>query len=247
MQTKQQWFLDFLGQPDTQFTIPVYQRMYSWLESQCEELWEDIVHCGRAQVSHFISMTLYSDAGVTDGGVHRLDIIDGQQRIASTTILLTALRDYLRETGETMKACSLPNQADDDDFGALDAQVLHERFLVVRNGEADEAKAQLIGPDKATLSALVLGGDMPVVVSTRVKENYDYFFKRMHDDDFDLQVFWRGVRELLAIAAKVDENDKAQTIFEGLNTKGIPLTAADLMRNYLLVAETREEQQRLYG
>ena len=260
MQVKQQWFLDFVGQPNTQFTIPRYQRVYSWLTIQCEELWEDLMYCGREQISHFVSTTLYLDAGTTPHGLHKLDIIDGQQRIASTIILLTALRDYMRETGAILQGGPLANQTEEGEGIQcdLDADAVHERFLVVRDDAADSAatdpaagasemtKAWLIGPDRTTLSALVLGTPMPEHVSTRVRENYEYFAGRMREDGTDIQVLWRGLRELLVVASELDSADKPQPIFESLNTKGLPLTAADLMRNYLLVAETHEEQQRLY-
>ena len=246
MQIKQQWFLDFTGQANTQFVIPRYQRVYSWLTIQCEELWEDVMRVGRDQVSHFISTTLYLDAGMTDGGVRQLDIIDGQQRIASVTILITALRDYLRETGAILKGDVLANQKDEGVPCDFDADMLHDRFLVVQNGNAAQTKIQLIGPDGTTLNALVLGTPMPDRVSARVRENYDYFWGRMHEGGFDVQILWCGLRELLVVASELDGTDKAQPIFESLNTKGLPLTAADLIRNYLLVAETHEEQQRLY-
>lgn len=247
MQIKQQWFLDFTGQTDTQFTIPRYQRVYSWLTVQCEELWEDVMRVGRDQVSHFISTTLYLDADITDSGLHKLDIIDGQQRIASATILLTALRDYMRETDVVLKGESLANQPNDGIRCDIDADELHRRFLVVQDGQTELAKIQLIGPDRTTLSSFILGTPMPERVSARVRENYEYFWRRMHEEGFNVQVLWNGLRELLVIASELGTNDKAQTIFESLNTKGLPLTAADLVRNYLLVAETHEEQQRLYS
>ncbi|MDO4503374.1 MAG: DUF262 domain-containing protein [Coriobacteriia bacterium] len=245
MKINQQWYLDFIGQDRTQFTIPRYQRAYSWLKIQCEELWEDVMRVGRDQVSHFISTTLYLDAGVTPDGTRRLDIIDGQQRIASTTILLTALRDYLRETGTVLEGCVLANQpgVEPRDF---DADALHNSFLVTRDGDAEVLRVQLIGPDRTTLAALVMGEPLPEHVSSRVRDNYAYFSGRMHEEGFDPQILWRGLRELLVVASELGENDKAQTIFESLNTKGLPLTGADLIRNYLLVSESHAEQQRLY-
>lgn len=232
MQTQQEVLLDFLGQDQTQFTIPVYQRMYAWGANQCEELMVDIKRAGRQGTSHFMSMTLYLDAGMTPSGITQLDIIDGQQRIASMTILLAAFRDYLRETGTKLAGVS--------------PETIQDRYLTVGQKDALETKVRLIGPDKMTLDAIILGTDLPPRVSAHVKRNHEYFRSLMDGDDFDPEVFWRGVNKLLIIAAQIDEHDKAQKIFEGLNTKGLPLTAADLIRNYLLVAETREEQQRLY-
>ena len=246
MQTEQRWFLDFIEQPNTQFNIPSYQRVYSWLESQSEELWNDVVRSGEDEVSHYMSTTLFLDAGTTESGARKLDIIDGQQRIATMTIVLTALRDYLRETGTVLANGALANQSAPDDAAPLDADAIQRRFLTVRSGGKTEAKIKLIGLDGSTLSSLVLRGEMPERSSRRVRENYEYYSRRMREDGFDPQVFWAGLRELLIISAELDEHDKAQKIFEGLNTKGIPLTAADLIRNYLLVGKTREEQQRLY-
>ena len=295
MQTTQSSFLDFLGMPDTQFTIPVYQRVYSWTKTQCEELAEDIMRAGVAGTSHFLSMTLYMEnaeedaagacgagastcAGSTQAaqGIKHLDIIDGQQRIATTTIMLTALRDHLVKTGETVinthENAAFLNET-------LSAKDIHNKFLVASAVAFDvapaatpdaasdvapdaapdaasaaapdaahgvQAKVRLIGPDKDTLNSLVFQTAAPERPSRRVQENYEYFASFFAAEDFDANTFWSGVCELLIISAKIDEADKAQTIFEGLNTKGIPLTAADLMRNYLLVAQTREEQQRLY-
>ena len=62
-------------------------------------------------------------------------------------------------------------------------------------------------------------------------------------------MFWSvlsPLRQLLVIDAQLGPQDKAQEIFESLNTKGLPLTTADLVRNYLLVGLPRAEQRRLY-
>lgn len=60
MKIKQTRFLDFLGMPDSRFIIPAYQRLYTWSESQCEELWLDILRAGRYHRTHFLGTILYS-------------------------------------------------------------------------------------------------------------------------------------------------------------------------------------------
>lgn len=60
MQTKQELFLDLLGTEDTQFVIPVYQRVYSWGLQQCKGLWQDINRSGRTGNAHFIGTVLYA-------------------------------------------------------------------------------------------------------------------------------------------------------------------------------------------
>lgn len=233
MITKQDRFLDFLGQEGMQFVIPVYQRPYSWTPRQCRELWEDICRAGSQQTSHFMSMVLFRPIEGAEGDLRRVDIIDGQQRIATMTILLSVLKDHLAVTGETVDG--------------LSAQDIENRFLKVSDGGAPVAKIQLLSFDLATLEAVLTGGKMPAKPSSRVISNHAFFAEKMASDDFDLEVFWAGLKQLLVIDAQLGEGDKAQAIFESLNTKGIPLTTADLVRNYLLVGETREEQERLYN
>ena len=231
MLTKQDNLVDFLGQEGVRFTIPVYQRAYAWTKRQCKELLDDIMRAGQIDAKHFMSMILFLEAEADEEGVRSLDIIDGQQRIATSIVMLCALADCLRKR--------------DDKVCGLGAQELTERFLVAGK-KAPTCKIALLGVDGATLEALVLGRELPAKTSARIMDNYRYFQEAMGADDFDLEQFWRGVEQLVVIDAELDKNDKAQAIFEGLNTKGLPLTTADLVRNYLLVAQESEEQERLY-
>lgn len=233
MITKQDGLLDFLGQQDIQFVIPVYQRPYSWTQRQCRELFKDIMRAGSQGTSHFMSMVLFRDTPDSTQELRRVDIIDGQQRIATTTILLAALKEHLATTGATVDGIS--------------AQDIEGKFLRIEANGQHEAKIQLLSFDLMTLEAIIAGTQTPAKPSMRVVNNYVFFSKQMAAEDFDLDVFWSGLKQLLIIDAQLGEDDKAQGIFESLNTKGIPLTTADLVRNYLLVGESREEQERLYA
>ncbi len=68
----------------------------------------------------------------------------------------------------------------------------------------------------------------------------------MRKEGFDPEALWRGLGLMTVIAARVETDDPAQHIFESLNAKGLPLTTADLVRNYLLLAVSGEERERLY-
>ena len=257
MRTIQEKLLDFLGQEATRFTIPYYQREYAWNARQCDELWNDIMAAGSRGTSHFLSMLLYLPAeGHTASGLRELDIIDGQQRIATATILLSAFEGYLRERGETVEEATLRERREAADVNgpAPDESqatprwpapdVIRKRYLTCN--EAGECKIRLMGADLTTLQAILDGDEMPARVSRRVAANHALFRAKMDEEGFDPAVFWAGVNGLLVIATELDKRDKAQVVFEGLNTKGIPLTTSDLIRNYLLVAETRETQEYLY-
>ena len=59
MQIKQQSLLDLMGAPDMRFSIPKFQRAYSWDAPQCDELWRDIMRAARAHRSHFMGTLIY--------------------------------------------------------------------------------------------------------------------------------------------------------------------------------------------
>ena len=110
MLTKQEMFLDFLGAPSTQLIIPVYQRVYAWDHTQCDTLWADIERAGRAGSAHFIGTVLYATEPGNSEAARRLDIIDGQQRTATLTLLITARRC----SGRRVEAGALARRPQDD-------------------------------------------------------------------------------------------------------------------------------------
>lgn len=81
------------------FVVPVYQRRYSWGETQCRQLWADIVTAGRhPDRTHFTgSIVWMQEGGIGPDGVSRCLLIDGQQRLTSVTLLLIALAEYAHE------------------------------------------------------------------------------------------------------------------------------------------------------
>lgn len=84
----------------TQFIIPVFQRDYRWEEGQCRQLWIDIDRAATAPAGqgHFMGSMVYIATGDTFAGFTRWLLIDGQQRLTTLTLLLTALRDHICET-----------------------------------------------------------------------------------------------------------------------------------------------------
>ena len=141
MQTKQELFLDLLGTEDTQFVIPVYQRVYSWGLQQCKGLWQDINRSGRTGNAHFIGTVLYAPDRFAKTAQHQLDVIDGQQRMTTLTIVIAALVKYLRAHGATADG--------------LTADDISGTFLHVKTGNGVAAKLILSLNDCPTLEAVV--------------------------------------------------------------------------------------------
>ncbi|GAA8097039.1 hypothetical protein HpHA297_09000 [Helicobacter pylori] len=84
---------------NNQLVIPIYQRLYSWEKEQCKQLWDDIIKIGGNDKmnGHFIGSILYVINNKTSYSNNVLLIIDGQQRLTTITLLLTALRNHLSD------------------------------------------------------------------------------------------------------------------------------------------------------
>ena len=240
MKVSQSSLLDLMGHPDARFSIPAYQRRYSWQERQCEELWLDVLRAGRRDEGHFSGTILYEP-----DGSGAMSIVDGQQRMTTVTLMLAALRNHLRSHPEHAR-------------GGLDAATIDSTYLTVVNAEdADEAAgADVIGQlrpklalsrlDEASMAKAVAGASPDGIPSHNISHNLAYFQSLMDQDGFDSALFWRGLQNLNVVMAQMGPEDDAQAVFESLNSKGLKLNIGDMVRNYLLASESHDEQARLY-
>lgn len=232
MDIEQKRFLDFLGMPDIRFAIPAYQRIYTWGETQCEELWLDILRAGRAGRNHFLGMILYSKEHDLHG--ERLEIIDGQQRLTSVMLLLIALSRYIPRHPSRLF-----------DSGDLESRYLC--FSCGGKGEEESGDVPKLMPSHYDMEAYVaaLEGRNPSV-QTAISRNLSYFEAKMGEEGFEIGELEQGLMNLSIIAVQINDPTIAQSIFEGVNSKGVPLNVADMIRNYLLLAETHDKQTRLF-
>ena len=235
MKTEQATYLDFLGAANTKMAIPVFQRMYTGSPWQCEELWEDIINAGKSGETHFIGSIIYTSEALdgTNGANELRSIVDGQQRTTTVTLLFIALRDWLREHGETC---------------GLTAQAIEERYLYNATPDGGRAMKFTAAPaDHETLVYILEGGEKPerYRFSNRMDRNYRFFAEQMAAEDFELEVMLAGLRQLFAIIVELGGDDNPQLIFEGINSKGMALNTGDLLRNKLFYGNDQSEQERL--
>ena len=91
-ESKKEYVAKLLGEEDTIFIVPDYQRPYSWGQDECEQLWTDIVNVfgdGENIDEYFLGsiVTYKNDQKL-------LEIIDGQQRITTLTLLFRAFYEH---------------------------------------------------------------------------------------------------------------------------------------------------------
>lgn len=235
MQIRQESFLDLMGAENTRFAIPVFQRVYSWDARQCNELWEDVMAAGAQGEGeaepHFMGMLLYATDTESWHGAQQFDVIDGQQRMTTMSLIICALARYLDETGA---------QAD-----GLSADDLFNRFLRTGSGADVTGKLALSFMDRDTLYALIGLAEMPEAPAGRLIDNLELFYAKMQEADFDAQQLWRGLSRLEVASILLAHDDSPQLVFESLNSKGMALSTADRTRNFIVVSD--EAQGRVDG
>ena len=219
-----------------QFTIPIYQRTYTWTESQCRQLWDDIIRAGGDEniKSHFIGSIVYIAEGPYQVASHSpLLVIDGQQRLTTVSLLLEALA---RHVGES------------ESLVGFSARKLRNYYLInpLEDGE-QRYKLLLTQTDRETLLAIVDQESLPQENSTRVKENFSFFESSIKELDNDLALLCKGLDKLMLVDISLDrQHDNPQLIFESMNSTGLALSQADLIRNYILMGLELSHQERLY-
>ncbi len=235
MQARNTTFQQIIFGP-RQFLIPVFQRDYKWQEDNWQKLWDDILGAGSA--GHFAGSIVHAP-DTAYASIPTYLVIDGQQRLATLTVLCAALRDHISETSsqgngagptaEQIDEYCLKNSLETGDF----------RYkLVLRRTDNDVLRSVVDGHplDNET------GAEMSLI-----DEAYQHFRDLLREGDIDPGTVYRGVMGLRLVEMTLDRNiDNPQNIFESMNSTGIDLSQSDLVRNYLLMGLEEAEQTRLY-
>lgn len=221
-----------------QFIVPIFQRDYSWGTKHCQQLWKDVIRVGSDPKikGHFLGSVVYVAAEDNSAAITRWLLIDGQQRMTTLTLLLIALRDRIKElqdAGEDLGEVSTPEELDD-------------YYLRNRHGKGDRRhKLHLRRADHNTLIAQLDGKNIPDGASERVKENFS--FLRDLVSKADVQIVYAGIKKLVVVDVCLTRGqDDPQMIFESLNSTGVDLTQADLIRNFVLMRLDENSQTQLY-
>ncbi len=213
-----------------QWVIPIYQRLYSWEKEQCKELWDDIIKIGGNDKmdGHFIGSILYVLDGITHSD-NTLLIIDGQQRLTTITLLLTALRDHLSNE--------------------VKRKEIENHYLINSDKDGDKKFRLILSEsDKDTLLSLIdKDRRKPSEPSSKIVENFKLFEEWVSNTD-KLETIFKGLEKLMIVEIALEKGkDDPQLIFESMNSKGMELAQTDLIRNYIIMETEVEKQEGFYN
>jgi len=220
-----------------QFLIPIFQRTYSWKEENCEQLFRDIVRVGESKVidSHFIGSVVTIPDQEGQASLSRHQVIDGQQRLTTITLLILALL----------------KKANDLNMETIDGSILEgikEDFIINRHYKGvSRCRLVLTKGDFPALLKLIEGGTIPEHSSEKVWSNFQLFCDLLVKTEL-IEMVYKGLRKLKVVDVTLHPGqDDPQAIFESLNSTGVDLSQADLIRNFVLMRQPHETQTTLYN
>lgn len=229
MQPYKVWlFSDLIEKNKRVFKVPVYQRNYDWSNIQCEKLYQDIMTANERDHKHFTGTIVYI-VGLNASTLSEVLIIDGQQRLTTMYILLKALYD-------SAKGVSI----------RIESEI--EEVMFNRNcDEKYKLKLKPVKTDNEQLLLLVKDKIDEMDRNSNIYKNYITFknlISKTLESGLDLSDILNGIKKLEMVEIVLDKSqgDEPQKIFESINSTGLELSLSDLIRNYLLMDDSNQDE-----
>ena len=245
MKASQAKISKLIGYSEKQFIIPIYQREYKWSKSNIEKLIEDLeeIDINEPNQNHFLNSIVYSKieenphASYIGSRVEKYYVIDGQQRLTTISLLLIAIRNFLKLYGNGNEAERINNQ-----------------FLINQYIQEDELKTRLklSEKDHETYKKLVLGHPLnDNDKKHRIYKNLKFFEKYIKENfpnSEALQILIQKFESRIDIIDTfLEKDDNPQKIFSSLNSTGVSLKDSDLVKNFILMNLNSHQQKELFN
>jgi hypothetical protein len=213
----------------SQYVIPVFQRNYRWEEPQWAKLWESLqeIQQPAKRGNHFMGFLVFVPGLPQPGQNTSFHLIDGQQRLTTLSLLLAAIRNVAQDTGQREFADEIngyylvhPLKKGDQHYRLLPKERDHDSYiaLVSKKGTATGRTAEAVAWFEFRLNGMV------------------------EEDAGTLRVLFDTVCQRLEFMCATLEAENAYNIFKSLNSTGIPLGAADLIRNFVFMHVAPDDQ-----
>lgn len=213
----------------SQYIIPVFQRNYRWEEPQWQKLLDSLDEIAQPNKrgNHFMGFLVFVP-GLPQPGQHTtFHLIDGQQRLTTLSILLTAMRNVARDLGLDDFADEVqvdylihPRKSGEQHYRLLPKERDHDTYLAIIDDKGD--------PSGRIVEALAFFENE---LASKAGENGDR-----------LKAIFDIVCQRLEFMCATLEAENAYNIFKSLNSTGVPLSASDLIRNFVFMHVLPDEQ-----
>lgn len=202
--------------------VPFYQRAYVWSEEQWERMLEDLQYVTETRRQYFMGSIILKSGRTLNTWEKYSEckvVIDGQQRLTTLIIFMKVL---CLKKGE--------NKLFERDF------ILEDDSIALRHGQKDiEAFKKVIKAEKAE----------PITNSepkSQIIEAFNYFCENLDETKYDRSFIRQNIQ---FVCIDLLEDEDAQQVFDTINSLGVRLTTAELLKNYFFdqnnIAEYQEK------
>jgi len=216
-----------------QYVIPIFQRYYSWRKSDWENIWDEITDLRdpeQGTSAHFMGSIVLDSQKQKSLSKPAFQVIDGQQRLMTFTLVMCALRNAAKRQGfeKLCEAIEETTLLDPHEEG-------NHRFRVYpRHRDRDSFMAAVEGNGKT---------------DGRIAEALSFFSERVEQleeakTEKDLRNFFDLIKWRIEFVHIILDGENVYEIFRSLNSTGQPLSEADLIRNFVFMHVSLDEQDR---
>lgn len=231
-----------------QFIIPRFQRSYTWKvgvkASRVKRFWEDILESYYSNTRHFTGSIVFTNTNLGTVLLPCHYIVDGQQRLMTTSLMLCAFHKVL---------------SDDPSFKDICISIRKLLSNEIDSAYGEKLKIVPSEKDYPVYNRIVNGKPRPEDKDHVVSKAFNYFVKEIKtlydDEDFGsegVRSLYNSILEKIHVCAiLIDDGEDPGSIFESLNGKGEVLERIDLVRNYILMnllnnPEPNDYQKKFY-
>lgn len=230
-----QHVIEYFGDSNNfQYVIPVYQRDYVWeAEDQVKRLLDDFSNLIGNSIEHFIGIVINYNVYLGKGYIDQHFVIDGQQRLTTLFLLIFCLfekahKDNDSESIDTLEDCLFVNSKKGRESGYKLVPLMNKNNVFVNILD----KIEINNEEK----------------ESKLYEAYEYIKDYVEKDlcDYTVGEMVDALGRLILVDIPLEKGDNAQQIFESINALGSPLSASDLIRNFVLMQCPDKDKKEFY-
>ncbi len=223
--------------PDT-FFVPQYQRDFSWTDLETRELWEDFESLLTGErKAHYLGAIVVIDTGDTG-----LEVVDGQQRLTSLSLLINEIRRYLTVNNRASSATLFSSLVD-----KIDAKTEESEPRLKLNETNSRIYETIHAGEDPKLDAAAANRSNKLLIKARsyFEKMVAKYFEQAPEIGDAARALEKTLNSLLHVTLiKVSDTESAFLIFETLNQRGLELSVSDLMKNHMLsIVKTKENRK----
>jgi hypothetical protein len=229
------------------YKVPRYQREYSWQRSQWDELFDDLIESERSQ-GHFLGTIICVNQSVDTTDASVLELIDGQQRMTTLSLLLAALLKTLSAHDSDLDEEGRADVVNLRRHLAYDKKPSRPRLIPQHQNRNHDDYLNVL----ADAGTGVKAPEVPNVGNRRIMKAYRHFQNRIasvvgestgEEAAATILDILEKVRRAIIVKIEVGSASDAYVLFESLNNRGLPLTPIDLIKNTLLASTDTDSDQ----